>query len=210
MVTKCEICGEPIDLDNEENDDFEEVRFYEDFDKDGDEYFLTSDPKLADSFVHSSCLEEPDGKVITKNFSYPMIDGIVINIQDGESNKQELEFALEIAKQINYKHTDAWRGYYNTPNIIKVKDKTFIKIVDSYTGRDDITDLDILDFSNKEKYKLPTYYIVTTVSSNVFNTGVDIFVEKKNAKEFAKKYTKILNDEGIKHNDLVDEYKEKE
>jgi hypothetical protein len=115
---------------------------------------------------------------------------------DGEVER----VASELAEKTGYKHTDAWRGYYQTPDetgdLVKVLD-TWVSPM-GHTGdwqTQHQVPLEELAGRGGEWSRTPPpvpVFIAYTPTSNLFSVGMDMYVHKKDAARF-KQYLRERN-----------------
>lgn len=178
---KCVLCGNEID---EKNENFDFIGSSDDVNS----YYISSNKKLIGKEICENEFEDPNGAITLyrngKSISFDFQDKVVRNTEAYDSsgfdtNEEELKEICDIANSYSWVIIDGWRGYYDGKRNIG----NLTRVVSSYTGRDYTKDLNELEDFIENKWEKKVY-VVTAKSSNLFNTGIDIYVEKEDKKEF--------------------------
>lgn len=129
---------------------------------------------------------------------YNEADAIATAFKNGNEKDPEqiTEYHNDTIFKIGYHKSDAWRGYYevvSSPGYTNVHDDNIL----SYSE----DSMDLQEFDKKVKEFCAShgieFYVVICLSSNVFSSGYDLFVEDKRAKEVIE-FIKGLKDNGMR------------
>ena len=187
-MEKCVLCGEKIDEENESCDYIEEPNQYN--------FYISTNKKLINKPICENEFEEPDGKIIAyknnKSGVFAFKDGVVQNIQfidDYGFTDSDLIEICNIANNYIWKKIDAWIGYYEGKN----KVESVVKVLSTYTGRDNTDDIDELEKFLETKWNKKAYSVVT-ITSNIFNSNIEVYVEEKDKNNFIKRIKENISD----------------
>lgn len=157
---------------------------------DNTSYYISSDEKLVDGQLCDEEFEEPDGEITLyingKSHSFDFQDKVVRNPEVYDKSgfnttPEEIKEICDIANAYGWEKRNDWRGYFYAKKTIG----NLVRALSTYTGRDRKNDIKQLDDFLDNKWKKKAYYI-TTITSNVYNSNIDVYVEKGNKKEFIK------------------------
>ena len=186
---KCVLCGEKINKG--ENYDIVGSN------NDNTSYYISSDEKLVDGQLCDEEFEEPDGEITLyingKSHSFDFQDKVVRNPEvydksDSNATSEELIEVCDIANSYHWVSTEDWtEGYYSG----KKKVGNLVKVLSSYTGKYDGTE-DLVNFVKNIWNK--KVYFVTGKRPNLFNPGIDVYIEKEDKKEFIKELKENVSD----------------
>ncbi|MGC9089956.1 MAG: hypothetical protein ACP5IV_07440, partial [Caldisericia bacterium] len=180
-MEKCVLCGEEYPRD--------EIFYIEEPFKEAE--YISTDEKLIGKPICEHEFEDDsdvDGKITVisvedKPVEFYFKKGVVQNPEafgnDEQIEEDQLEEICNIAKSYKPVEDDPMRSHLESPNKIG----SLVKVAGTFTGREDTSDISelydfIKSYQSENDYE-PRIYVVSTLTSNIFNSLIDIFIDSK-------------------------------
>jgi len=155
-----------------------------------DEMYMSAGASSFDEWVCETCYyeDQPCCSYVTPTCEYNgNIGSYNRNLDDPLWGDPCYDAIEEHADSIEWKSTDAWRGYFDG----KVPDG-YVSMIEGWTsggwggGTDEVNDFSDVWENNKQCFEGLRMFVALYRTSNVFSTSVDVYVHNQDVDEFKR------------------------